>query len=81
MAAVQNGHHLWLVIVAVLFAAIGSYYYFRVIQAMFFKEALHMDVPVSLQKDKAFETVLIIMVMLTLLIGIYPEIIIGWMYR
>ncbi len=41
MAAVENGHHFWLVILAVLFAAISAYYYFRVIQAMYFKEAPH----------------------------------------
>jgi NADH-quinone oxidoreductase subunit N len=81
MAAVQNGHHIWLVIMAVLFAAVSAYYYFRVIQAMYFKEALHAEIPDSMQKDKAFESVLIGMVILTLLIGIYPEIIIGWMYR
>ena len=38
MAAVQNGQHIWLVIFAVLCAAISAYYYFRIIQAMFFKE-------------------------------------------
>src|SRR6187549_3510463 len=38
VAAVQNGHHLWLVILAVLCAAISAYYYFRIIQAMYFKE-------------------------------------------
>ncbi|RYG49946.1 MAG: NADH-quinone oxidoreductase subunit N, partial [Chitinophagaceae bacterium] len=37
-AALGNGSNLWLVIFAVLMAAISAYYYFRVIQAMYFKE-------------------------------------------
>src|SRR5690606_1475571 len=34
---VETGKFFWLVIVAVLFAAVSAYYYFRVLQAMFFK--------------------------------------------
>ncbi len=44
-AAVRAGHVLWLVILGVLCAAISVYYYFRVIQAMYFKDgdAQEMD--------------------------------------
>ncbi len=35
-AAVENGKVMWLVILAVLCAVISVYYYFRVIQAMYF---------------------------------------------
>ena len=37
-AAMATGKHFWLVIFAVLMAAVSVYYYFRVIQAMYFKE-------------------------------------------
>ncbi|MBS1661533.1 MAG: NADH-quinone oxidoreductase subunit N, partial [Bacteroidetes bacterium] len=37
-AVVSSGHYLWLVIFAVLCAAVSAYYYFRVIQAMYFKD-------------------------------------------
>ena len=37
LAVVQQGHLLWLVIFALLMAAISVYYYFRVIIAMYFK--------------------------------------------
>ena len=37
LAAVNSGKFLWLVIVAVLMAAVSAYYYFRVIQAIYFK--------------------------------------------
>ena len=80
-AAVDNGHHFWLVVLAVLFAAVSAYYYFRVIQAMFFKEASSSNETLEVQTNKCFDGILIAMVVLTLIIGIYPEIIIGWMYR
>ncbi|HMG81628.1 MAG TPA: NADH-quinone oxidoreductase subunit N, partial [Ferruginibacter sp.] len=38
IAAIQNGHCIWLVIFAVCCAAISAYYYFKIIQAMFFKD-------------------------------------------
>ena len=37
-AVLQTGKFLWLVIFAVLCAAVSVYYYFRVIQAMYFKD-------------------------------------------
>jgi NADH-quinone oxidoreductase subunit N len=38
LAAVQQGQVLWLVIFALLMAAVSAYYYFRVIIAMYFKQ-------------------------------------------
>ncbi len=80
MAAAENTGKFWLVIVAVLFAAVSAYYYFRVIQAMYFKEpgeAAPVEEPVSL----SFRIVLIICALLIIAIGIYPELVIGWMYH
>jgi NADH-quinone oxidoreductase subunit N len=80
MAAVQNGQQFWLVIAAVLFAAISAYYYFRVIQAIYFKDAAQKVIHNSLITMR-FKVMLTIIVALIIIIGIYPEIIIGWMYR
>ncbi len=44
LAALRNGHQLWLVIFAVICAAISAYYYFRVIQAMYFKEPSEIQI-------------------------------------
>lgn len=76
MAAVQNGSYLWLVIFAVLCAAISVYYYFRVIQAMYFKEGDGQ----AMQVSPVFRIVLIILAALIILIGIYPQLILGKMY-
>ncbi len=81
MAAVDNGHQFWLVIVAVLFAAISAYYYFRVIQAMYFKESSQPSVTVIHSISSQFKIMLIVIAILISIIGIYPEIVIGWMYR
>ena len=80
MAAVDNGHQFWLVIVAVIFAAISAYYYFRVIQAIYFKES-DRNVVVANAVNPFFNYMLIVIIALIVIIGIYPEIVIGWMYR
>lgn len=81
MAAVENGNHFWLVIVAVLFAAVSAYYYFRVIQAMYFKEPAPGDVPVMAGISPAFRFLLAITALLIIILGIYPELVLGWMYH
>ncbi len=78
VAALKNGHQFWLVIVAVLCAAISAYYYFKVIQAMYFKEPAEdnhqMDVTPS------FKLLLVLTAALIIILGILPGIIIGWLY-
>ena len=79
MAATDNGHKFWLVIVAVGFAAVSAYYYFRVIQAMYFKES-SAEVVDSSDITTSFKALLILTVILIIAIGIYPELILGWLY-
>jgi NADH-quinone oxidoreductase subunit N len=70
-AAVSNGHVFWLVIVGVICAAISVYYYFRVIQAMYFKEG---D-PQPIEATPAFKGLLIGVAAVVVLLGIFP----GWL--
>jgi NADH-quinone oxidoreductase subunit N len=79
LAAVNNGHHIWLVILAVLCAAISAYYYFRVIQAMYFKDA---DETAAQEWDvtPAFKTLLAITAALIILLGISPDILLDWLH-
>ena len=79
MAAVKDGHQLWLVIFAVVCAAIGAIYYFRVIQAIYFKDAvpgINEDIKVT----PAFKWLLILTVVLIILLGIIPGLVIDWIY-
>jgi len=79
LAAVNNGHSIWLVILAVLCAAISAYYYFRVIQAMYFKDS---DETITQDWDitNVFKVLLIITAALIIILGIKPDLIIDWLY-
>jgi NADH-quinone oxidoreductase subunit N len=75
-AAILTGKNLWLFIFAVLMAAVSVYYYFRLIQAMYFKEG---DGP-NIQTTTTFKWVLIVIASLVILLGIFPDILIRWYY-
>jgi len=79
IAAVNNGHNIWLVILAVLCAAISAYYYFRVIQAMYFKESNEVTTQ-DWDVTPAFKALLIITAALIIIFGVYPGIIVDWLY-
>lgn len=79
MAAVQNGHHIWLVILAVLCAAISAYYYFRIIQAMFFKESNETGTVVE-NVTPAFKILLVITAILIIVLGMLPFFLTDWLY-
>jgi NADH-quinone oxidoreductase subunit N len=76
-SVVKTQSSLWLVILAVLFAAISVYYYFRVIQAMYFKEgeaALTSDIKPS------FRFGLVLVAAAIVLLGIMPNVLLNWLY-
>lgn len=75
-AVVLTGKNLWLVIFAVLMAAISVYYYFRVIQAMYFKEG---PAP-TIQATVLEKYILIGITILIILLGVFPNILFSWLY-
>ncbi|MBL7743986.1 MAG: NADH-quinone oxidoreductase subunit N [Chitinophagaceae bacterium] len=75
-AAVLTGRHFWLVIFAVLMAAVSVYYYFRVIQAMYFKEGQPKEILVS----SSFKWTLVALAGLIILLGIFPSLLLNWYY-
>ena len=79
MAAVKDGHQLWLVIFAVICAAIGAVYYFRVIQAIYFKEPV-VGVNDEIKVTPAFKWLLVVIVVLIILLGVLPSLLIDWIY-
>ena len=74
--AMQAGGALWLIIVAVLLAAVSVYYYFRVIQAMYFKEGDPETLPIS----GGFKAALIAVAALIVILGIWPSALLSWLY-
>ncbi len=79
LAAVKDGHQIWLVIFAVLCAAISAYYYFRIIQAMYFKDA---DAATEQEWDisPAFSYMLVITAAVIIVLGVYPNLLLDWLY-
>jgi NADH-quinone oxidoreductase subunit N len=75
-SVITSGGFLWLVILAMVMAAISVYYYFRVIQAMYFKEgeAQVMEVSVS------FKWIISLVAALVILLGVYPQLLFDWFY-
>jgi NADH-quinone oxidoreductase subunit N len=75
-AVVISGGFLWLVITAVLMAAVSVYYYFRVIQAMYFKEGEAQTMEVS----ASFKWVISLVAAFVVLLGVYPQLLLNWFY-
>jgi len=68
IGAVKNGHMFWLVITGIICAAISVYYYFRVIQSMYFRDSENPGIVVS----NSFKTFLVITAGIIILLGIKP---------
>jgi NADH-quinone oxidoreductase subunit N len=75
-AAMGAGKYMWLVIFAVLMAAISVYYYFRIIQAMYFKEGEAQTLDIT----PVFKWVLVILSAIVIVLGIFPQLLISWLY-
>ena len=75
-AVINTGGFLWLVVFAVLMAAISVYYYFRVIQAMYFKDGEAQAIEVG----TGFKWVITIVAALVILLGVYPQLLFSWLY-
>jgi len=75
-ATIAAGNNLWLVIFAVLMAAVSVYYYFRVIQAMYFKEGSAQAINVT----GFFKWTMVFLAALIILLGIFPNLLLNWLY-
>lgn len=71
------GQSLWLALFALLMAAVSIYYYFKVIQAMYFKPMAQSD-PISF--DRGFTGMLLGVAVLVIVLGVFPEWLIGCLY-
>ncbi|OLY91556.1 NADH dehydrogenase subunit N [Cnuella takakiae] len=77
-AAIANGS-VWLVIFAVLMAAVSVYYYFRLIQAMYFKERTSGNALVF-NASPAFTYTLVAVAAITIILGLFPSLLTYWLY-
>jgi NADH-quinone oxidoreductase subunit N len=75
-AVMQTGSWLWLVIFALLCATVSVYYYFRVIQAMYFKDGITQNLEIG----GGFNGMLILLAIIVILLGIFPQLLINRLY-
>ena len=83
LAALKNGQQNWLVIFAVLMAAVSAYYYFKIIQAMFFKEGNQQTGAPAIMVEKltpAFTYLLYFTALLIVVLGLFPNLLTTWLY-
>ena len=74
-SSVMQDYHIVLLILAVVNAGIGVYYYLKVVVAIYFRSAEGELVPIEIPLN--FKLVLGISAIVTLLVGIYPDCIIN----
>lgn len=70
-STVLQQYHIWLIVLAVINAIIGIFYYFKVIVAMYFKDAERKE----LTSTRYYQFVLSLSVIATIILGIYPSLI------
>ncbi|HEX7905033.1 MAG TPA: NADH-quinone oxidoreductase subunit N [Chitinophagaceae bacterium] len=75
-ATLLHPQGFWLAIFAILMAVVSVYYYFRVIQAMYFKEG---DAR-TFETTARFRWALVAVAALVILIGIFPNLLLNWFY-
>ena len=73
----EGGRYLWLVILAVICAAISVYYYFRLIHSMYFRQG---NATVSREISPAFSIALLAMAALVVVIGVMPQLLLQYLY-
>ncbi|HEU0227510.1 MAG TPA: NADH-quinone oxidoreductase subunit N [Arachidicoccus soli] len=76
-SVIQIHGYVWVAIVGVVFAAISSFYYFRVIQSMYFKEG---TVTFKFEISKTYKILIVALALLVILIGAFPQIILNFLY-
>jgi NADH-quinone oxidoreductase subunit N len=77
LKATVNTGNIALAIFAVLMAAISVYYYFRLIQSMYFKSG---EAGSAIQISTGFKYTLIALAAVTVLLGVFPNILTYWLY-
>jgi NADH-quinone oxidoreductase subunit N len=77
LRATINGGNIWLAVFAVLMAAISVYYYFRLIQAMYFKDG---NGGAGIQLSSSFKYTMVVLAAVTILLGVFPNLLLNWLY-
>ena len=75
-AIVKTGNYIGLVVIGVLFAAVSAYYYFKIIQAIYFKDGNSNISPVT----ASFKYLLLFVAVLIVILGVFPNTLLSFLY-
>ena len=75
-ALLTAGAGVWLLIVAIVFAAVSVYYYFRLVQAMYFTNGE----PAINEMDRKYEIKLWVIAIVLIVLGVFPNILFSYLY-
>jgi NADH-quinone oxidoreductase subunit N len=75
-----EGKYLWLIIIAMLAASVSVYYYFRVIQAMYFKANISEEQEVRIFSTTGFRIGLVVLAAITIILGVMPQMLLQFLY-
>jgi len=70
------GAGLWLIIIAILFAAVSVFYYFKLVQAMYFTSGE----PTMHEVPKKYTYALLLIAILLLILGVFPSVVFNYLY-
>ena len=77
MAVIQTGGYIWVAVIGVVFAVISVFYYFRVIWSMYFKAGtVELKYPVT----KGFKIMAVVLAILIIILGTFPQLILNYLY-
>ncbi|HSC53356.1 MAG TPA: NADH-quinone oxidoreductase subunit N [Phnomibacter sp.] len=76
-AIATGGKYLWLIILAMLCAAVSVYYYFKVIQAMYFKTGEHTA---ALPATASFRYTVLLAAAFVVFLGVLPQWLLQFLY-
>ncbi len=74
LTAAIGSDHMWLAIIGILTSLIGVYYYFRIIIAMYFKDAKE---GIEYNVDAPHQTLLFVTAVATIVLGLLPDLILN----
>ena len=78
-AAAVEGGYLVLTVIAVVMSAVSLYYYFRIVVQMYMRDGEEDGAaPAELLRDRWTEVVIVVCVIATLVIGVFPAPLVGW---
>jgi NADH-quinone oxidoreductase subunit N len=70
------GAGLWLIIISILFAAVSVFYYFKLVQAMYFVTGE----PTMHEVPKKYTYALLLLAILLLILGVFPSVVFNYLY-